>query len=257
LLKAKLAVLLAILFLSASRGECALSGALTTSFGYTLAPEDHAVSFSAEPDLFYDLPQGRQLELYAFVDRPTDPYKNFAVPKIVLTGRQPLTDEEKNGIVLAPSLSALDLDHWKRDGYRLRLTPALEWTPSIGKVGRSLAFLLRAGPYGQLAEYRETAEGREIARFGFTEKAAVGLTWERLYFEVDLVFDQRVLGNGTWKNDYSTLEKVTYRLGERLAVGVSHALLGSVVDETTGYIRPFRLWNERESRVSALVEYDL
>jgi hypothetical protein len=223
---------------------------LITSMGCVLAPEDRATSLSWEPDVLLSFAGGRQIELYAFVNRPTDPYKNFSVPKGILTLRQALPFWEKLGPALALSASALDLDRWNLDGYSVRNLLAIELTPDLGK---KWGIYFRVGPFVQMSEYTQSASGRDLPRYGLSEKFVVAYASDWLELEFDLIVDQRYAVN--WKNDYATFEKAGYRLTPKIAVGLSHMLASGAIDDTTGFYRPVSAWDARESRVSAYFEW--
>lgn len=229
-----------------------LSLGVVTSIGTYLSPEEPKSSLSLAPTLGYDFGERRFLELYTVVDRPFDAHENFSVPLTILSYGHgvELTDAFRTS--LGTSLTALSLDRWAADGHMVRgaatVTVSRELLP-----GLKAAF--KTGPFGQLNKYTQTTSGKALPSWGFTQKVQLTYVWKDFTFDLILLADQKYADR--WRNGYGTFEAVTYDLTNDWSVGVSHELLGSVLDDSTGYYKALQVFDERNSRVSAFLEVKL
>jgi hypothetical protein len=238
--------------ISAAAPRTGLGLDLITSVGSQLDKQDNKASIGFEPTVSYDFGERRRLELYSAIDRPFNQYENVTVPKTILTYGQGFDLFSKTSTTATAALTALSLDRWKTDGRMVRGSVALTNSKEI-LSGLTLAF--KIGPYAQLNEYRQNAAGRDLPKFGLTEKITLEYVNGPLVLDVVVLFDQKY--GVVWKNAYSTLEQAAFRIDDQWMVGVAHELLGSAVDDSTGLFRPMQVFNERNSRVSAFVEYQL
>jgi hypothetical protein len=231
---------------------------VTGSVGTTLSRETPGTSATLEPDLLWRPVPTRTLEWYALIDRPFDPHQRLAVPKVSIFGRQDLPWMRGLRPRALIMLTGQDLERWSRDGFRSRALIGLELTPDLPGPWH---LFFRAGPYLGLNRYAQAADGRDLARYGLSEKLTVSYDWGKLAIQFDLVFDQRqtigMSGSGTWKNEYSTFERLGWRFAERWQAGISHLLSRGLVDEVTGYSRSLAAWDSRESRLSLFAEWTM
>ncbi len=225
---------------------------LLTTVGSQLDTLENKATLTLEPTLTYDFGKDKRLELYTAVDRPFNQFNPVTVPKVMATYAKGYDVFKDVSTTATVALSALSVDRWSTDGRMMRASIALTNTKEFFKgfyVG------LKVGPYGQLNQYLQTTSGRELSKYGLTEKVTVEYQVGPVIFDVVVLLDQKY--TAVWKNGYSMLEQVAFRVDDKFFVGVSHELLGNTVDDSTGLSRPMELFNERNSRVSAFVEYQL
>lgn len=235
--------------------EAAASGFsfdLTTTVGTQLDKLENKASVSLEPTLTFGFSGRRALEFYTALDRPFNQYEKVTVPKAVVTFSQGFDWISGVKTTATAAVSALSLDRWGTDGRMMRGSVGLSGSKEVLK---GLTLALKVSPYGQLNEYRQSTGGRELAKYGLTEKITVEYVLGPVLFDLVVLFDQK--RSAVWKNAYSTLEQVAFRVTDNWILGVSHELLGSAVDDSTGLFTPVQVFNERNSRVSAFVEFTL
>lgn len=225
-------------------------GDLRTSLGTKLQPEEPATSVAFEPLLGLDFAKRGELSLYALIDRPLDPYKNFAVPKVRLEFDKPLSLIPIFNSELQFYLTALQLERWSIDGYMTRGTVGLK---VFKEFFSALTLAGKVAPFVQANQYRQTESGRDLSRGGFNEE--LDLTLRLGAFTLDLAFlVTQSATDAVWRNDYASYEYLSYGLNKFVSVGVGHELLSSVIDSSTGFFRPIQLFDGRESRVLAFLE---
>jgi hypothetical protein len=222
---------------------------LLTSLGQNLSPEEPATSISFEPELKFNSSDKTAFTIYSLVNRPTDPYKNFEVPKAIFAVTQTVSVFDDVTTKLSAGVNLLSLDRWKAEGYTFR--------PSIGfiaekEVARGLTIRGRLSPYAQFNRYTQTASGVTLPTFGLNERLTLLYTVGDFDFDAHLIFDQRHAS--VWVNDIATLESAAYNINSEMNVGLAHELVSGGIDSTTGFSRPIRFFHERESRISAFVK---
>ena len=148
---------------------------LGMSLGTSFAPEDPATSFVFEPTLRYNFNRLQYVQLASQIVRPTDAYKNFAVNKTVALFRQGFDFLPGYNPGLLFSINAVQLDRWKADGYMIRNSVGLE---SWREMLPGFTVLLRVTPFGQLSEYSQMANGKDMTRFGLAERSGIYLRLE-------------------------------------------------------------------------------
>lgn len=225
---------------------------LVTSVGSQLDKTDGKASLTLEPTLSYDFGNRRVLELYSAIDRPFNQYERLTLPKTILTYAHGFKWIQGVTTTATAAATAISLDRWNADGSMLRGSVALT---AKKEILRDLTLALKVGPYGQLNRYRQTTSGKDLPKYGLTEKMTVEYTLGRVVFDFVILFDQKY--STVWKNAYSTLEQAAYKVTDNWSLGLSHELLGSTLDDSTGLSSPFQVFHERNSRVSAFVEFQL
>lgn len=255
----KALVLLTLVATGAARGvetteslPFQFSGSFSTRYGQTLDAKNPQGAISFEPYLALPFDGSRRVEMTTVIDRPTDAYRNFEVPRIALIYWQEMKSVSPWGVALQGSLNALNVERWKLDGHQLRASVAGEIQREVAK---GLTLFLKAGPYAQWNHYRQAASGATFPWVGLQER--LRLLWEYRDLEVDFRLLVAQSRSSIWKNDYATYEAVMYRLLPGVKVGVSHELESSVIDEITGRARGLDVFDSRVSRISALMELEL
>jgi hypothetical protein len=229
-----------------------LAFGLITSVGSNLDKQENKASLSLEPAIRYTFDGTRYLELYSALDRPFNGYERLAVPKTILTFGQGLDLFQGVQSTATAAVTALSLDRWAHDGHMVRASVALA---NAIEIAPGLNAALKVGPYAQSNAYHQTTSGKDLPKFGFSEKVTLDYTIGPVTLGLAVLFDQKYATN--WKNGYSTLEQAGVQVAEGCTVGVAHELVGSAIDDSTGFFRPVQVFNERNSRVSAFVEYQL
>ncbi len=226
---------------------------LNASLGTQLDRTDSKASISLEPTISYRIDRRRSLEFYTLLNQPLSRYENLTLPKTVFSFDQGFDWISGLNTTLTTAVSALALDRWTRDGHIIRGSVALT---ASAEVLRGLTLALKIGPYAQTNRYRQTTEGKDLARYGLQEKFTVEYQLGPVIFDLVLLLDQKY--STTWKNSYSTRQLVAVKVDETFSLGIIHDLVGTgAVDDSTGFFQPVQLFNERNSRVSAFVEYQL
>lgn len=226
-----------------------LGASITASVGTNLDPDEPEGALTFEPTVGWTFEKGQSLSLYSAIVRPLDPYDNFEAPKTVVTFTQPLPIWTDWTTSVGATANALSLHRWGTDGTMVRwglfASISREFAPGLTAA-------LRLSPLLQTNEFGQTTAGANLTRWGLTESLAVAYTTGPLTFEVSLVVGQRY--NGTaWRNSYSSVQAVSYQAMEKVAFGLSHGLLSSMVDSSTGRYAPIRVFDGRDSEVSAFV----
>lgn len=224
------------------------SAEIITSYYQTLDPKAPNSAVTFFPSLAVSIPPMTTLGISALIERPTDKYKNFEIPRTVVTLRRNLVAERLTHFGIDASVSGVEMQRWNAEGAIVRncLGPALET-----KFENGFEILLAAKGFYQINQYRQNTDGTTKSQYGFSEKLAVGYETGRTSFGVTLVVTQRY--TNLWKNDYGTEEQIAYQLDNTWSVGLGHALLGATVDETTGRVSDFKAFDNRKSQVSAFV----
>jgi len=228
------------------------SGSFAARYGQTLDAKNPQGALSFEPFLALPFDGNRRTELSAVIDRPTDVYKNFEVPRLAVTYWQRLDPIDGWKTAVQGSANGLNLERWKMDGHQIRFSLAGEIHKELLP---SFTLSLKAGPFMQWNRYAQTASGTGLPWAGLQER--LRLVWEYRDFALDLRLLVAQSRAAVWKNDYATYEAITYRILPGVKVGVSHELESSVIDEITGRARGLDVFDARVSRVSALMELEL
>lgn len=223
---------------------------LDTSLGRNLSPEQPGTSVSIEPDLGVKFGDSR-LGLYTLIDRPTDPYEKLSVPKTVLSVNHEIP---VGTVTLTPTFSSnlVSLDRWSIDGYLVRNTLSLIASKSLG----ALKLFLRAGVFGYVHEYTTLADGSSPTRYGLVQRLDAGYQYRRFVLKFLVVIEQSTNGS-VWSNSYSTAESVGYQFSDYATLSLQHEILSSVIDSSTGFRRPLRIADGRDSRVSLVLGLEL
>jgi hypothetical protein len=229
-----------------------LETCLTTTLGTDLSAEEPNRSFTFEPLMVSAFRGKRKLEFYAALERPMDAHKNFSLPKATVSLNQGLPPFYgfETGVRLA--VSAYDLERWKLDGHKLHIFLGGELSFPLGS---RLTLQLLAGPKAQWNAYAQRADGVEQERFGFYERLTALLKLGAFEIEASFRMEQRKTSD--WIQEYVSSEEVSYPINETFSVGISHELISGVIDESTGFYRSFRVFHQRESRVSTFVEIQI
>jgi hypothetical protein len=225
---------------------------VVTTVGSQLDKQDNKASLTFEPTLSYSFGERRTIELYTAIDKPFNQYELVTVPKTILTYAHGFDWITGLKTTASAALNAISLDRWSTDGKMLRASVNLS---GVLEITEGLTVALRVGPYGQLNEFKQSTAGRDLSKYGLTERVILEYTIGPVILDLVVLFDQKY--TAVWKNAYSHLEQAAVRLDDEWTVGVSHEILGSAVDDSTGLFRPAQVFHERNSRVSAFVECQL
>lgn len=222
------------------------NGQVMTSLSQSLDKAERATAFTFEPFLIYHMSEKQNFSLYSAINRPTDPHRQFEIPKTILTYRSQfvwIRDVESAWRVY---FNAVDATRWGTDGYQMRVGVAADLATELlpGLVG-----YVRFGPYAQASRYQQSTDGRNLPRYGFSER--IGLTYNNGPFRAEAILVVDQVNNGAWANDYDTTEQISVEVHESVRLGAAHHLVSSLVDDSTGYYRPVRLLSGRDSRFSA------
>ncbi|MCB9254354.1 MAG: hypothetical protein H6617_06700 [Bdellovibrionaceae bacterium] len=225
---------------------------VTTTFGTTLDPKNSQSSFTLEPQLAWNLSGNTALTAYTEIDRPLNPYENFSSPVsyLLLTHKVNWVPETKTTLRFA--IRANNLHRWKYDGYQLRSEAGIQLSRDLGS---QFSLMGRAWTYGDLNEYRQTTSGKALPLVGFGERVALSFSPGNFNFELHVIVGQSYHGQSgdraLWKNSIVTAEVAEYRFNDTYTVGVSHELVHSLIDETTGLRGTLKIFDGRASRLSA------
>lgn len=241
--------ILSLLFLGPGLLAAGFTGKFALAVGRDLSPEASNPSVSFEPDLGVSFSKTR-IGFYTLIDRPTDPFESMLVPKTILSLKH---DVQAGEFLLSPTLSTnfVALNRWQADGYQVRQTASMIGARVLGPV----TLMLRAGVFGVLSEYTTLPDGKAASRYGFVQRGDVEYKYRRLFAKFQMVTEQRF--NGEWANDYVTVEALGYQFSDNGSIAIQHELLSSVIDSSTGFSRPLRIVDGRDSRVSIVLELGL
>lgn len=222
-----------------------INGQVMTSMNQSLDKAERATAFTFEPFLVYHMTEKQNFSLYSAINRPTDNYQPFSIPKTILTYRSVFAWLPEVESAWRVYVNAVDVTRWSSDGYQMRVGVAADLATELLP---GLVAYVRFGPYAQASRYNQDSSGRNLPRYGFNER--LGLTYENGPFRAEaiLVVDQS--NNGVWVNDYDTTEQISVEVHENIRLGAAHHLVSSLVDDSTGYYRPVRLLSGRDSRFS-------
>lgn len=222
-----------------------------TTYAQGLGPNSAKSALVFDPSLGFPIDIERRIELATSIERPTDPYQNFALPRTTLTFTQKMTVGNRFATSAHYVANALSIDDW-RNGHRLRqsVIGELAYEP-FSRV--SLVF--RAGPFHQWNKYRQSPSGENLPRYGLYEQARLAYRPGRFVFDLRLTLNQSY--RGVWANEYATQETVSYAIFDGVLFGIGHELTTGAIDETTGFSRPFRVFDGKESRLNTFVELSL
>jgi hypothetical protein len=222
---------------------------LTSYVGSNLAPESPNSSLTLEPLVRFTPSDTWEIDISSSIDRPFDPYQNFAVPKTDLFLKQVISRNDSSTWSLRYGLSFPDFDRWKLEGYQVR--PNLNFQISL-PLSSHFSGLIRAGSFFVLSQYTQHPNGENYAKFGFTER--VSLLYRTGIFAAEATVTVEQSNTGIWKNDYGSQELISFEVEKHLSLGLMHELLAESIDSATGFYRPIRVFDGRDSRVSAFME---
>lgn len=236
----------------------ALENPKTTSFeinsglGANLNKDNRQSSLTLSPEINYRPDPNTQLSFSTLIDRPTSANSKVWLPTLNLTGMKDLDPTGALDPNVSLSFSLLSLDKLDSEGLSIRTRPAL------GVALQLFSFLGisgRMGPYLVLSQYRQFANGEPKPRFGINELIETELTVKSWKLSVALVIDQAY--TNFWRNNFSSTESLQYMISKSFSVGLSHSILSSVIDDTTGFYRTVPTYADRLSRVSLFVDATL
>jgi len=199
------------------------------SLGYQ--PEGSAPNgaFVFEPSLQYLVSERDSLVLYSAFERPTNPYVDTKIPKMMAAWLHPLDGIKGFETTLQASLSGLNLSDWRSDGYQIRPSLSLNLAQVLSP---GLRFAFRMGGFGQLNRYRQTLGGSEIPMGGFNERLSLSYDVAKISAGVAVMAEQ---GYGfSWQNNFATQEFIAYQLHSQVSIGLAHSLVSELVDDTQG-----------------------
>lgn len=244
---------LCFLCLPATQGQASsLSANLTTAIGANLDQTDRQTSLTLTPDLTYAIDETNRITFGTVIDRPFDAYKQFEIPTLSLIGSRSLNPQGALDPQASLAFTALSLDKLGVEGLSLRTRPA------VGLSLRPLSIISlsgRLGPYFILSQYNQFANGEPKPKYGINEVIAASLILNSWKLEVELVIDQAY--TTFWRNNYSSSESIEYQIAKSMSLGVSHSLLSSVVDDSTGFYRTVQVFDNRRSRISMFLNVGL
>lgn len=225
---------------------------ITTTLGTTLDPKKSLASITLEPQLAWNLSKTTALTAYAEIDRPFDKYENFSNPVTYLLLTQKVSWVPETSTTLRFILRANNLHRWNHDGYQLRSEVGIQMSREIA---RDLTLMGRVWGSGDLNQYRQTTAGKDLPLAGLGERIALSFSPGKFNFELHVIAGQSFYGTAgsqaIWKNAFITAEVAEYKFNDRYTVGVSHELVTSLIDDTTGLRGSIKVFDGRTSRLSA------
>ena len=225
---------------------------INTAFGTTLNREDRQTSITLTPELTYRTQPKSLIHFATIIDRPTNPYSQFQIPVVSLSGVRELDPSGALNPQVSLSFSALSLDKLGSEGLSLRTRPAMGASLSLFSF---LTLSGRLGPYLILSQYTQFTNGEPKPKYGINELISANLTVASFRAEVEVALDQAY--TTFWRNNYSSTESLAYLFSDTFSLGVSHSLLSSVVDDTTGFYRRVQVFDSRQSRISMFLDVAL
>lgn len=223
-----------------------------TGFGRYFDPDTPQDSFTFEPKLAIRLTDSFSSQFQLTLERPNSPHEGFLVPKAHLGLDQEFPWTDTYSIHLRVLATALELDQWSDEGYRMRYSVSL---PSLWKPDPKIALLFEAGVMLYGNQFSLDPSGEALAQYGFFQRVRV--SWKAslvsLFFE--LLFEERK--HYLWKTDYGSLMGVLFEVTPHFSWGLNHELLSSVVDENTGSYRSFSVTDSKLNRFSVFLEWSL
>ncbi len=244
----KLGVLLTSLLCLTARPEALLR----TYVGSGLDSSESRAAFGVEAMYIRPVGETAWLEGYTRVDRPFDTHENFYVPFARFTASVRALTRENFTADVRPFLSAIAIDKWNHDGARGRIGAN---AVTIALPHPDLTLQVELAPWFELSQYLNSPEGREFPLLGFTERLSAEGRWQKFFIEVSLSLQQSY--RTLWRNDLGLQQRLGYRFSRAIGVGVAHELVSGRLDESTGYLRPVALFDDRLSRVSLFGEFVL
>ncbi len=130
--------------------------------------------------------------------------------------------------------------------------------PAIGLSIQPFSFLTlsgRMGPYLVLSQYKQFAHGAPKPRYGINELLAVEFSISSWKLEIEWILDQAY--TSFWNNNYSSSESLQYLFSSSVSLGISHSLLSSIIDDSTGFYRTVQAFDDRNSRLSLFLNVNL
>lgn len=225
---------------------------LVTAYGATLDKENRQSSVSFTPEVDFQNDAHTRVKFSGLIDRPTSEYSSIKIPVISLVGIKELDADGDFNSQLALAFSALSVDKIGSEGLSLRTRP------SISLFISPFDFLNlngRMGPYLILSQYNQFSNGEPKPRYGINEQIAIEISIKKWRGSLTFILDQA--HTSFWRNDYSSSQSLQYLFSSNVSLGVSHSLLSSVVDDSTGFYRAVQVFDSRNSRVSMFLDVTL
>lgn len=188
--------------------------------------------------------------LRCLLDRPFNVHEKLKLPTAEALLSVPLGPASPAAVFFQASV--LDVQNWASEGALGRLALGLQSRWNLG-AGFTLDFAL--APFVGLNTLTRHSSGTPFSQGGVLEQVTLSGTWQRLRAELMVLVIQDF--NGRWRNLYSTFERLSFFITPRLAVGISHQLLGSRVSEATGRWSPIGVFDGRKSRISGFVSWEM
>lgn len=181
--------------------------------------------------------------LSAKVERPMDPYVDFAIPRVSSGFQHSFIDRSDMQLTASGALRALDLQLWKRDGWALRPMGQADWSArfvSFAWIGA------RLGGFLQAQEYSDTLTGELKPKYGIHERLFLRGEWGRWTVESAVYFEQAFTRRWNGAIDFSNM--IAFSVDSRVRIGISHQTDNGIVDGATGRYRDIRYFDGHESR---------
>lgn len=229
-----------------------ISGSFRTYVGRSLSPEEPATALTFEPAAAVIFPSATTLSFLATIDRPTNKYENFQVPRLRTRVKQGLGITNVAKISTELTAAGVDVHRWSNEGAMLRTSAGLVAEKRI--FNEQLLITLKASPFYQFNSYRQTTDGQVKPEYGVAELVGLELRTGRTTISADIQFQQTF--HSLWKNGFATSQEIAYNFTDNWSVGAGHQLLGSFIDASTGRSSPLKLYDSRQSQVSAFLGYE-
>jgi len=229
-----------------------LSANLNTAIGANLDQTNRQTSLTLTPNLTYAIDEINRIIFGTIIDRPFDAYKQFEIPTFSLRGSRSLNPQGALDPQATLAFTALSLDKLGTEGLSLRTCPGLGLTLSPLSI---ISLSVRLGPYFILSQYNQFANGEPKPKYGINEIIAASLVFNSWKLEMELIIDQAY--TTFWRNNYSSSQSIDYQFAKSMSLGVSHSLLSSVVNDSTGFYRTVQVFDTRRSRISMFLNVGL
>lgn len=227
----------------------ALSARIQSSLGTHLSQENPHSSLTLEPEFHYSFSDGMALSLYAAVLRPIKSTENFSVPQTTLRLEHNFTlfQEPAQARYL---LTLLELERWKAEGHLIRNGADLR----IEKlVGPNFTLNFRLGAWVQSSRYTQRSSGESNPHFGLSQLFGAQYRLGDFIFDCQMQLVQAKAPE-RWDNHYAHEESIRYHVSESLYLGISHEILASYVDNSTGFYQPIQALGGKHSRIATFLQ---
>ncbi|NBX67729.1 MAG: hypothetical protein EBR01_02050 [Proteobacteria bacterium] len=225
---------------------------IQTAYGVNLNKGNRQSALTLLPEINYRPDPRTQVTLLMVIDRPTSSQSQIEFPTVTVAGIKDLDPTGALNPNVSLAFSALSLNQLSSEGLSIRTRPALGISIQLFSF---LSLSGRMGPYLLLSQSRQFASGEPKPRFGVNELIAANLIVESWKLSVELVLDQAY--TNYWRNNFSSEEALEYLISKSASVGLSHSIISSVIDDTTGFYRTTQSFDERISRVSLFLNLAL